>query len=181
MSWEETLRHRLERYRHNSDQLPVSIKVRATYGCFWCRGCAPHAMRLIEEARHRHEQDHEFHFEEHESGPEVIVYVVAGVALTTAVINFVAAIIKARSDGKKKGDKTDHPIELIVRGFDGDGKLFDEVVLRLPPGDESTRAAVQKALQRGLDKHMPPPTPPAALPKPKAAAKPKPRAQKRKK
>ena len=57
-------------------------------------------------------------FEEHESGPEILVYVslvAAGLGLAAQVINLIAAIIKARSEGIKKGDHPSDPLHLIVR------------------------------------------------------------------
>ena len=60
----------------------------------------------------------EFTFEEHESGPELLVFVAvvtAGISLAKSVIDLIVAIIKARSEGIKKGDHPASPLDLIVR------------------------------------------------------------------
>jgi hypothetical protein len=158
MSWEDTLRNRLGLRRSPSDALPVSIKVRAVSGCFHCRGCNPHASRILDDLARPHRKDRDFRFEEHETGPELIVYLALGTAVITlgkSVIDLITTIIKARSEGQRKGDKNNEPIELIVRGFDHKGKMFEERVLRLQAGEEATRDAVTKALTNGLQRHLP--------------------------
>jgi hypothetical protein len=96
----------------------------------------------------------------------VITYVQLGSAIVTAVsaiVGIVTAMINLRAAGQKKGDKKTDPIELVVRGFDLNGKLFDEKVLKLNPGDETTALIVRKALETGLNRHLM--TPPKATSK----------------
>ena len=60
--------------------------------------------------------------EEHESGPELLVVltaVTAGLQLTKSVVDLFIALVKARSDGVRKGDGPSGPVELIVRRRDG--------------------------------------------------------------
>ena len=93
-------------------------------------------------------------FEEHESGPELLVYVAvatAGVTLAASVINLVTAIIKARSEGVKKGDRPDEPIELIVRRVDDRRGLREETILRVGAGDR-VDSLVAKKLIASLEK-----------------------------
>lgn len=159
MTWENTLRSRLDGYhgRHEHDGTPVSIKIRSLGGCF-DRGCCPAAHRIIDDALRQYGHDGEFGYEKHESGPELLVYLALGTATITlakSVIDLVTTIIKARSEGQKQGDRHHEPLELIVRGFDKDGKMFEERVLRIDAGEEPTREAVQKALTDGLQKRLP--------------------------
>lgn len=94
-----------------------------------------------------------FEFEEHESGPELLVYVAlatSGITLAKSIIDLVTAIIKARSEGVKKGDGPASPVELIVRRS-GQGQVFrEEVVLRLDPGDPVNGKMVGKCLSQAL-------------------------------
>jgi hypothetical protein len=160
MSWEDEFRRRLKRFEktfptQNGDT-PISIKVRVSSGCFH-REHSPNAYRLIDEylASHSHS---DFGFEEHESGPELLVYlsfVAAGVSLTTSIINLVTTIIKARTEGIKRGDRKDAPLELIVRGFDEDGTLREETVLRIDAGHDVNEKLIEKALVDSVGKLAP--------------------------
>jgi hypothetical protein len=108
--WENEFRHRIETFEipfsAKGKGKAISIKVRVTGGCFH-REHSPNACRIIDaqlESYHSHER--EFSFIEHESGPELLVYVAlgtAGITLAKSVIDLITAIIKARSEGAKKG------------------------------------------------------------------------------
>jgi hypothetical protein len=60
----------------------------------------------------------------------------------------VTAIIKARSDGIKKGDRPSDPLELILRGHSKDGEYFEETVLRVPPEQLITPKQIEDALAK---------------------------------
>jgi len=152
--WENEFRHRIETFEipfsAKGKEKAISIKVRVTGGCFH-REHSPNACRIIDaqlESYHSHER--EFSFIEHESGPELLVYVAlgtAGITLAKSVIDLITAIIKARSEGAKKGDRHDYPIELIVRGFRDDGKINEEIVLRFDSWNPVDREIIEKALK----------------------------------
>jgi len=111
---------------------PISIKIRPSGGCFH-REHSPIAYQIIDEYLYSH-QSSDFVFEEHESGPELLVFLAfatAGMSLTANIINLVTAIIKARSEGIHRGDHRDAPLELIVRGFDEYGNLREEINIQL--------------------------------------------------
>lgn len=154
-SWENEFRHRIEAFETpfsaKGKGKAISIKIRVTSGCFH-REHSPNAYRIIDaqlESYPSHER--EFSFIEHESGPELLVYVAlgtAGITLGKSVIDLITAIIKARSEGAKKGDRRDYPIELIVRGFRDDGKIDEEVVLRFNSHDPVDREIIEKALKK---------------------------------
>ena len=149
--WLDEFRQRIKEFSPDSgsDVIPVSIKLRIDSGCF-CRNCAPSAHRIIEDYRHDSKtRDDATKIIEHESGPEILTYlqpVATALALTTAVINLVVAIAKARSDGVKKGDKAGDPFELIIRRFDRDGGFSEEKILKIPANRDVNCEKLAQAL-----------------------------------
>jgi len=130
----------------------VSIKVRITSGCFH-REHSPRAYELIDQSlRKLSPRDSGFAFEEHESGPELLVYIAAGVSLATSVINLIATIIKARSEGIRKGDHPAHPLELIVRRVHSGNEFREETVLRIGHTDSLDEAKLEQQLNDALQK-----------------------------
>jgi hypothetical protein len=165
--WENELRNRLNGYPAPKGSIAVSIKVRPVDGsCFDCGGCAPHVYKRLDELFAKHSDIEGYNLERHESGPEVIEYIKLGTAVagglltvSAAVVSLVAAFINLRAAGQKIGDKKRQPIELIVRGFDLNGKIFDEKVLRLDPEDVTTAVIVKKAIETGVNRHLMTPPP----------------------
>jgi hypothetical protein len=148
--WQTEFRQRMAVFRSNSNdsnKFAISIKIRVTSGCFH-REHSPRAYELIDRYQ-RSEQITDAVIEEHESGPEVLAWVVlttSGISLAAAVINLVAAIIKARSQGITKGDHPSDPLELIVRGHSTKGAFFEETLLRIPSGHPVDAKEVEKVL-----------------------------------
>jgi hypothetical protein len=113
-NWKHVFADRMRRFESSmppsGDHIPVSIKLRITSGCFQ-REHSPHAYSTIDEhLRSLDPQNSNFRFEEHESGPEILVYMAvtaAGLNLAKNVIDLIVTIIKARSEGAKKGDRAD--------------------------------------------------------------------------
>jgi hypothetical protein len=142
-------------------EVSVSIKVRVSSGCFH-REHSPRAYALIDqELAKLTASESSFIFEEHESGPELLVYLAlttAGITLVKSVIDLVTAIIKARSEGVAKGDGPASPIELIVRRSSEGDEFREEVVLRLGPTDSASKAMVEKCLKAALGKVLEPNT-----------------------
>src|SRR5438128_1689872 len=119
-NWERTFRDRMRRFQAQRPPRPgdvaVSIKIRVTGGCFH-REHSPNAYTLIDKQLRDAASIDNLAFEEHESGPELLVFLAlgtAGISLAANVINLIVAIIKARSEGVKKGDKPSEPVEIIV-------------------------------------------------------------------
>lgn len=156
----ERMRHYGSRRPPSANGSPVSIKVRVVSGCFH-REHSPRAYQLIDEALAAVSREHEpFELVEHESGPEVIAYVALGTAaagLATSVVNLVAAILKARSDGVKAGDKPGEAVEVIVRTTIVGDEYAEENVLTVKANGAVTTAQLQKALESGLKKLAPAP------------------------
>jgi hypothetical protein len=157
--WKKTFRERMGRFEarrpQRATEIAVSIKIRVVSSCFH-REHSVFAYRLID--RHLDElspSDTELSFKEHESGPELLVYLAvttAGVTLAKSIIDLITAIIKARSEGVKKGDKPSDPVELIVRRVDDDREFREEIVLRIGHKDLVNEKAIEKLLNESLQK-----------------------------
>lgn len=157
--WQNTFRSRMRRFVERREPGPgetaVSIKIRVSSGCFH-REHSPHAYELIDSTLERVQApEATFGFEEHESGPEILVYVAlttAGLSLAASVINLISAIIKARSEGIRKGDSPSHPLELIVRRVYGPAEFREEKVLRIGHEEQFDKAEVAQKLADALQK-----------------------------
>jgi hypothetical protein len=149
-NWQAEFRKRMNRFGvTKADGLtPVSIKVRVESGCFH-REHSPEAYRLIDDHCARAElSDIQYQIEEHESGPEILVYLAvtaAGFGLAKSIVELITAMIKARSEGIKRGDKPSHPLELIVRGHSRQGEYFEEKILRIPLDQIITAKEIEDA------------------------------------
>lgn len=157
--WHTQFRKRMENFVENSDSrvgIAISIKVRITSGCFH-REHSPLAYQAIDKQLSSIASK-DFSFEEHESGPEILTWVqltTAGLALSAAVISLIAAIIKARSDGIKKGDGPSAPVELVIRGLGSGDTYFEETILHIPPGKELSGVEIKSLLNQALSKQKP--------------------------
>jgi len=154
--WQRTFRNRMRSFRHLSPpcsgEVALSIKVRVVSGCFH-REHSPRAFALID---HRlGNLSHDVEFVEHENGPEILAYLAAATgALTLAksVIDLITAIIKARSDGVKKGDRADAPVELIVRSVDDGHEYREEVIFRIGHTEPVDAQAIEKQVEEAVRK-----------------------------
>ena len=154
--WEKTFRNRMRGFETRRPQgeagLPVSIKLRVSSGCFH-REHSPRAYKLIDSQLARLSRDVEF--VEHESGPELLVFIAvatAGITLTKSVLDLITAIIKARSEGIRKGDHPSEPIELTVRRANEGDNFREEIVVRVGHNDRVDGQAIEKALDAALRK-----------------------------
>jgi hypothetical protein len=105
--WQQTFRDRMRGFQLRRSTHPeaaaLSVKVRVVSGCFH-RVDSPDAYALID----RLPVPTDVEIVEHESGPELLVFLAAataGLSLAKSVIDVIAAIIKARVEGVKKGDR----------------------------------------------------------------------------
>ena len=152
-TWKRDFRNRMEAFAASTQSAGevVSIKVRVDSGCFH-REHSPRAYGIIDEHLRANQSD-DWRFEEHESGPELLVWVAAAtstVTLAASVLNLVSTIIKARSDGIARGDSAHAPIELVVRKVVSVEKVREETVLRLFPHDPAEPKQIEVALTDGL-------------------------------
>jgi hypothetical protein len=147
--WQSEFRTRMRAFEltraPREGEVSVSLKVRVVSGCFH-REHSPQAYRLIDkQLASPASRRSEFAFVEHESGPELLVYVAlatAGVALAKSVIDLIVAIIKARSEGVKKGDRPSDPVEVIVRRLGDGDKFVEETVVRVGHAEPVNRADI---------------------------------------
>lgn len=159
--WLNEFRSRLKGFEFKnppSNCLSVSFKIRVSSGCFH-REHSPEAYKVIDNYVSTIKQSYIFSFEEHESGPEIIAYVTlgtAGITLAASLINLITAIIRARSEGIKKGDRPSEPIELIVRFIDLNAKYIEERVLRINNTDIINSKKVKEALYKALTNYKTP-------------------------
>jgi hypothetical protein len=156
--WQREFQERMRGFRvrrpAREGDVALSIKIRVVSGCFH-REHSPRAYALID-ARLKSSTDVEF--VEHESGPELLVYLAvgtAGLTLAKSVIDLITTIIKARAEGVKKGDNPAHPLELIIRrAVDAEG-FREEVVFRIghtdPVDPKAVEEQVEKAVRRLLE------------------------------
>ena len=164
LSWELDFRKRMDSVRQRqtiADGIPISIKIRITGGCFH-REHSPEAYRLIDEHLRHLDPMEGIAFEEHESGPEVLIclaYTTVVMGLAKSVIDLITAIIKARSEGVKKGDRPSEPLELLVRTTSKDGEYFDEQVLHIlhqhPPDSRMIAVTLTQAINKILERTTP--------------------------
>ncbi len=154
--WEKTFRNRIRSFTARrpprASDVPLSIKLRVVSGCFH-REHSPRAYELIDS--HLVSLSPDLDFVEHESGPELLVYLAvatAGITLTKSIIDLITAIIKARSDGVKKGDRPADPLELIVRRVDDGREFREEVVLRIGHNDPVDTKVIEKQVDDALRK-----------------------------
>lgn len=160
-TWQDTFRLRMRRFqagrRGSEGGAAVSIKIRVSSGCFH-REHSPRAYEFIDDALSMSPED-AFSFQEHESGPELLVYIgaaAAGVSLAASVINLVTAIIKARSEGTRKGDRPSDPLELIIRRIDEGEGFREETVLRIAGTDRVQKKQIADTLNKAVRKLLRP-------------------------
>jgi hypothetical protein len=157
--WPYEFRERMRRFEESKETRPgeaaISIKIRVSSGCFH-REHSPCAYELIDHnVRSLATTDTRVVFEEHESGPEILAYVAlaaAGLGLAAQVINLITAIIKARSEGIKKGDHPSDPLHLIVRRVHIADDFREEQVLTIGHTDAIDEAMLREQLTAALRK-----------------------------
>lgn len=151
--WKDTFRKRMFEFGKEAPtgnkMVPFSIKIRVTGGCFH-REHSPSAYEIIDGYLSTlSKPDCYFRFEEHESGPEILVYLAlatGGITLTASVINLIVTILKARSEGVKKGDRPHESLEIIIRRIQKDGEFIEEKIMRIGNTDLIDKEKIRKEL-----------------------------------
>ena len=152
-SWGQAFHKRMmdfaTRRTARENEVPVSVKVGVTSGCFH-REHSPDAYELID----KHlasipSGDTDFAFEEHESGPEILVYLTlttAGVMLAKSVIDLITAIVKARAEGIQGRDHPRDPLRLVIRRTRRNGDFEEEIVMHFEAHEPVDKARIEKSL-----------------------------------
>jgi hypothetical protein len=163
MEWIDEFERRMEdfegRVAGEPDQFPVSIKVRVDSGCY-DRGCCPAAHEIIDrelDTMHRSGET-QFRYIKHESGPEILAYAGAAMGLAASVIGLVTVIIQARAEGRKKGDRHNDPVTLVVRRIETADTLLEERVMTFTGHEKITPKMIEAMLTDGI-KRIAPKTP----------------------
>jgi hypothetical protein len=152
-----TLESRFSHLNARDGGIPLSIKLRSNHECFDCRGCNPALTAELDRLIVDGDRDG-VRIERHETGPEWIIYATAataGVLLVKSVVELVTAILKARSEGKTKGDKSRNEVDLIVRGLDGGGEVFEQRVLRIRTDDRVDKKVIERLLSEAVRDRLP--------------------------
>jgi hypothetical protein len=167
MEWIQTFTHRMQSFGDlqsgTPGEFPVSIKVRVEGGCY-CRSCCRAAWEMIDLELQGHKLDAHplFRFEEHESGPEILAYVVLGVGLAKEIVSLVTAVIQARTEGRRRGDRRSDPVTLIVRRMESKDRVLEERVMTFSGDEQVTPEQIEALLSRGIQKIAPKEVKPAA-------------------
>jgi hypothetical protein len=155
-AWQSQFRDRMRSFGSmrppHKGELPVSIKVRVVSGCFH-REHSPNAYSLIDRQVASSPEPSAFDLVEHESGPELLVYVAiatAGLTFAGSVIDLLVAILKARSEGIKKGDRPSDPLEIIVRRVGNADSFLEETVIRVGHTESVEHAKIEGPVKKAL-------------------------------
>jgi hypothetical protein len=142
---------------YHEEGIPASIKVRVTGGCFH-RAHSPEAFKLIDQAvQEIRVPETPTELVEHETGPEILVYLAvttAGFGLAKSVVDLITAILKSRQAGIERGDRPDQPLEVIVRLVDDRDMYQESKIIELDKDDRVDSETIQRILNEEL-KHLP--------------------------
>lgn len=160
--WLQEFRQRMDDFSNSGNRdsrHPVSIKIRVASGCFH-REHSPKAYEEIDAYLAEHPLDRDgAAFEEHESGPEILVYLAvttAGLVLAKSVLDLITAVLQARKAGIKKGDVPTAPLEVILRGHFDKDEYHQEVIIRVDPDAKVDPKLIKSAI-KGAMKKLPAP------------------------
>jgi hypothetical protein len=158
-AWIRDFRNRIDSFENDfpphNDEIPVSIKVRTDSGCY-SRGCCTHAFRIIDKkVNELRSKDDRFCFVEHENGPEILTYLTlipAGLTIPESIVELVTVIIKARTEGRRHGDRHSHPITLAVRCLKDKDVLSEARILTFRDYKLVSSDMIQEILLNGCKK-----------------------------
>jgi hypothetical protein len=135
MNWQNQFRDRIKDFEKtygDGKGIPISIKLRSN-SCFCREHHAKEEYKIIDKEVNKFNSKKENAvLIEHESGPEILVYlqITAGtIMLSAAIINLITAIINSR-----KRTKPGSYFELIVRKFDKEGNVKEEKIIKTDKG-----------------------------------------------
>jgi len=158
MNWTNEFKNRIHDFENQfneKDAFALSIKIRVSSGCFH-REHSPEAYKIIdEEIRHIDFKKERIAIIEHESGPEILIYlavIAAGFQLSSSVIDLIKSIIDARKKGIEKGDNPKDDLSIIVRGFSENGELSDETILKINHLDKIDKKLIKELTEKAVVK-----------------------------
>lgn len=137
-----------EKFYGDGNGFTVSIKLRVDSGCFH-REHSPISYEFIDKEMESLDSVKEKAvLIEHESGPEILVYlslISGSLVITASIINLISAIINAR-----KKDKHDSKINLIVRKFNKNGEVKEEKILIIEKSSDFEKKILKELLEKGV-------------------------------
>lgn len=139
-NWRKQIDDRISMFDKNNTGQAISVKIKVLNGCFH-REHSPHAYQIIDQYLMNLNKK-EFDFIEHESGPEIIAFVNS----VTAIINFISAVIKAKVEGMRKGDRHDNPVEVILRRTESENEFIEEVIIKAHDVEKVNDLLIKNAL-----------------------------------
>ena len=166
--WELQFRERMRSFEQQrpprEGETSVSLKVRVVSGCFH-REHSPSAYQLIDDhlASIPVSERSDIAYVEHESGPELLVYLAlatSGVTLAKSAIDLIVAILKARTEGVKNGDRPNAPVEVIIRRVGDKDRFLEETILRIDQNDAIKRGDIEALINAALKRTAGNDTPP---------------------
>lgn len=132
--------------------IALSLKVRVTTGCYH-REHSPQAYRAVDRKLPQIRNDG-FVLEEHESGPEFLIYVAvtaAALGLADKLIGLVTTLIKARHNGIKKGDHPAGPLDVVLRGVLPSGEYKEKIIITIETGAKLDSSKVRNEIEALID------------------------------
>ncbi len=156
MIWEKEFSSRMNSFE---SKLPQRVEGQTMSFKFDGSFHAPHspeAHTMIDEYLKSHPlKGDEVEFIEHESGPELLVYLALGTAaisLSKSILDLIVVIVKSRQEGIKRGDRSQPVFEIRVREFDKSRNLKKETILKFPL--DSVEVDIKKTLQSTISKFV---------------------------
>lgn len=150
--WESDFKQRLDNYqKNNPNGFSLSIKIGVETGCYHNEH-SPHAYEEIYSLLENNK--YECDFIEHESGPEIIAWIAlgtAGLACAKSVVDLITAIINARAKGRKKGDRANGNLRLIIRGYEKKGNIKEEKILEITDGSLVSVEDIEKIITNAIN------------------------------
>jgi hypothetical protein len=160
MNWTNEFKNRIEDFEskyNEKDSFAISIKIRIASGCFH-REHSPEAYKMIDNDLQCYDfKKDRIALIEHESGPEILLYVAliaGGFQLSASILALITSIIEARKSGIEKGDSPKDDLSIIVRGFDKNGDLSDETILTINHLDRVDKRLLKELTEKTIDKAM---------------------------
>jgi hypothetical protein len=160
MNWTNEFKNRIEDFEgqfNEKDSFALSIKIRVISGCFH-REHSPEAYKIIDNEINQLDLKKErIALIEHESGPEILVYLAltaSVIQLSAAVIDLIRSIIEGRKMGIEKGDHPHDDLHLIVRGFNKKGDLKDETILTIKHFDKIDKKLIKELIEKSVNKTL---------------------------
>jgi hypothetical protein len=145
------LRDRFSRFPKQDGELCISIKLRDKNNPYGWDDLYSEIHELLQRGQDRRGiPSEEWFFERHESGPEIITVIGAGLSLAAGIVSLLTAIISLSSQKQTKG-RPPAELELSVRGFSWNDEFFDQVITGINLNHALSAGALNKKIAEALN------------------------------